>query len=128
MRGHERIIEARMQGAKPDCAVWVDVGSDVWFQDLQHGIVSGRRRWVQGCKEANVTVAPGESTRTADWSWCIGLRVQITGDDYARVMSAVERIRAAGAVLVGAACAGYAAGLWVAQGGDWLTVCDLEVQ
>ena len=126
MRGHERIIEARNNGYRPSCSVWVDVGADTWMHDLHQGIVSGRRRWWQSATEAHVSIDPRESARTADWSWCIGLTVFVTGDDQVRVEAAAERIRAAGAVLVGLSCPGYAAGLWKRCGDIWTCVMPLE--
>lgn len=115
MRGHERIIEARLKGAKPAGPVWVDVGSDTWMQDLNQGIVNGKRRWWQGARDVHVSIAPGESARTADWSWCNGLQVFVTGDDPVRVEAAGERIRAAGASLVALICAGQDLGIWRAE-------------
>lgn len=99
MRGHEAIVKARRRGYKPAKWVWVDVGSSTAWQTLL-GRYSGSEI-APGIPAATyVCLDPAESSRTADWSWAIGLKVQVDGDDEARVMAAAEGIKAAGAARV----------------------------
>ena len=109
MRGHEQIIEARLKGYKPATAVNVDVGrSTRWHAFLAGEMPRGRVTMAgdQVPLHPQVMLAPGESARTADWSWCHGLTVSIDGDDPVRVQAAADRIKAAGAVRVLATCDG----------------------
>ena len=111
MRGHEQIIEARMQGYKPASPVSVDVGQSTRWQSFLSGeMPAGRVTMLHDSKPLHprVMLSPGESARTADWSWCRGLSIDIDGDDPVRVQAAADRIIAAGAVRVLATCDGQA--------------------
>ena len=103
MKGHEAIIEARTRGYKPSSMVFVDVGRSVAWQSF---LTSAKTGMLDDVNPINphVCLAPNESARTADWSWCIGLRIQLDGTDPVRVMAAFERIKAAGAARVIATC------------------------
>lgn len=105
MKGHEAIIEARTRGYKPSSMVFVDVGQSVAWQSFLTGAKTGMLDDVNPINP-HVCLAPNESARTADWSWCIGLRIQVDGDDQVRVMAAHERILKAGASRVIATCGG----------------------
>jgi len=103
MKGHEQIIEARMKGMKPETIVFVEVGQSL----KQHAEMVEHARRSSACEYGEgrpgcpmVFLEPHESARTADWSWAIGLRVNVSGDDQARVDAACDRIEAAGASLV----------------------------
>ena len=102
MRGHERIIAARMQGMKPAGWVMVDVG----LRSDQNMLCRTNGMEVAPGVPLNpyVCLSPAESARTADWAWAIGLRVQVDGDDLPRVEAAHERICAAGAARVVSSC------------------------
>lgn len=103
MRGQERIINARLKGYKPAGWVMIDVGLHTdqnWLLSL-----NGREVMEGMPLTPYVCLGPGESARTADWSWCVGLRVQVDGDDPVRVRIAHERIKAAGAERVVSSCA-----------------------
>lgn len=109
MRGHEQIIEARMRGYKPATVVHVDVGGSTRWQSFLAGdMPQGRVTMLHdsGALHPQVMLAPGESARTADWSWCRGLSISLDGDDPTRVQAAAERIADAGAVRVLATCDG----------------------
>jgi hypothetical protein len=102
MRGHERIIAARMKGLKPAGWVMVDVGlrSDQAMLLKMNGIDASPGVPLT----PYVCLGPAESARTADWGWLIGLKVQVDGDDLPRVEAAHERICAAGAARVVSSC------------------------
>lgn len=109
MRGHEQIIEARLKGFKPATPVHVDVGQSVRWQAFLAGeMPRGRVTMLSDSAPLHpqVMLAPGESARTADWSWCLGLSISLDGDDPVRVQAAAERMAAAGAVRVLATCDG----------------------
>lgn len=96
MRGHEVIIATRLRGWKPAKWVVVDVGRDAaWQAWLLRG--SGLEIAPGLPSTTYVCLSPSESTRLADWAWAIGLKVQVDGDDEARVMAACEGLRSAGA-------------------------------
>ena len=99
MRGHEAIVKARRRGYKPAKWVWVDVGSNTAWQSLL-GRYSGSEVAPGVPDKTYVCLEPFESSRTADWSWAVGLKVHVDGDDEARLMAAAEGIKAAGAVRV----------------------------
>lgn len=99
MRGHEPIIKARQRGYKPAKWVWVDVGSDTGWQSLL-AAYSGAEIAPGVPGSTYVRLDQSESARMADWSWTVGLKIHVDGDDEARVMAAVEGIRAAGAARV----------------------------
>jgi hypothetical protein len=103
MKGQERIIKARLKGLKPAGWVMVDVSlrtDQVWL------LARNGQEVVEGLPVIPyVCLEPHESARTADWSWCIGLRIQVDGNDLARVAAAHERIKAAGAARVVSTCA-----------------------
>lgn len=103
MRGHEQILEARERGYKPTGWVWVDVGQNTGWQKF---LLEGNSMMLNDTTPLHpqVCLAPNESARTADWTWCIGLMVQVDGDDPVRVMAAHERIAAAGAARVFSTC------------------------
>lgn len=99
MKGHEPIIKARKRGYKPAKWVWVDVGMDpAWQSSLSCYSGAEIAPGIPGA--TYVCLEPCESSRTADWSWTVGLKIHVDGDDEARVMAAVEGIRAAGAARV----------------------------
>lgn len=111
MKGREAIIEARTKGYKPSGMVFVDVGQSVAWQAFLMGeniteSFPGRVTMLNDTTplHPHVCLAPGESARTADWSWCIGLKIEVNGTDPVRVMAAAERIKAAGAARVIATC------------------------
>ncbi len=99
MRGHEAIIAARLRGWKPAKWVVVDVGRDATWHDWLLKW-SGIEIAPHLPSTTYVCLAPSDSTRLADWGWAIGLKVQVDGDDEARVMAACECLRAAGAARV----------------------------
>jgi hypothetical protein len=109
--GIDRIVAARMDGYKPD-HVFVDVSSTIEPQWPARGMINGvAGEHLQMCQvpsqrtleSAYVYVSPAESTRTMDWSWCIGLRLTIRGDEEGRIRSAFERAQMAKAAHVLAA-------------------------
>lgn len=102
MKGQDRIIKARLKGLKP--AGWVMV--DVSLRTDQAWLLSRNgQEVVDGLPVSPyVCLEPHESARTADWSWCIGLKVQVDGNDPIRVDAAFERIFAAGASEVVSSC------------------------
>lgn len=109
MRGHEQIIEARLRGYKPAKAIFVDVGQSVKWQQFLAGEIGIPGQRVTMLNDttplnAHVMLSPSESARTADWSWCVGLVIEVNGTDPVRVMAAFERIKAAGARRVIATC------------------------
>lgn len=113
MIGLDRLIKARSQGFKPAGWVSVDVGSIGYQSMLRQEIPcdGGTARmlalWSVAADKPGalyVLAHPGESVRMADWAWCIGLRVQVDGDDPVRVAAAHERIVAAGAERVVSTC------------------------
>lgn len=103
MKGHEAIIEARTRGYKPSGVVFVDVGQSVAWQAF---LIENNGTMITDTKpmKPHVCLAPNESARTADWSWCIGMVIEVNGTDSVRVMAAAERIKAAGAKRVIATC------------------------
>jgi hypothetical protein len=103
MKGQEQILEARHRGMKPSTMVFVDVGQHTGWQKF---LLEQNARMLNDTEPMNphVCLAPTESARTADWSWCVGLRIQLDGTDPVRVMAAFERIKAAGAERVIATC------------------------
>lgn len=103
MKGQEQILEARHRGMKPSTMVFVDVGQHTGWQEF---LLGQNGRMITDTKPAkpHVCLAPTESARTADWSWCIGLVIEVNGTDQVRVMAAFERIKAAGAQRVIATC------------------------
>ena len=106
MRGHEKIIEVRMQGLKPQGWVHVDV-SRTSDQAWLLGSVDGRNynEVSPGVPMSlYVCLSPSESSLTADWSWSVGLKLQVDGDDEVRVAAAHEKIVAAGAARVVSTC------------------------
>lgn len=112
MIGLDRLIKARSRGFKPAGWVSVDVGS-IGYQSMLRqtvnadGVPRMLALWsVETDKPGALYVLahPGESVRMADWAWCIGLRVQVDGDDPVRVAAAHERIVAAGAERVVSTC------------------------
>ena len=113
MIGLSRLIKARQQGYKPAGWVWVDVGSIGYQRLLRTPLMDGKTPRMIALWDISdenpgglhVLAHPGESVRLADWSWCIGLKVQVDGDDPVRVEAAHERIRAAGAERVVSSCA-----------------------
>lgn len=109
--GIDRIISARIRGYKPE-HVFVDVSSTVEPQWPARAVINGPAGeritlWdvpsSQPQGSAYVYVSPVESTRTMDWSWCIGLRLTIRGDEEGRIRSAFERAQMAKAAHVLAA-------------------------
>lgn len=102
MHGHERIIKARLRGVRP--AGWVMV--DVSLSSDQPMLLAMNGQEARPGKpfHPQVCLPVHESARTADWSWCIGLKVQVDGNDLPRVLAAHERIQAAGAVRVVSSC------------------------
>lgn len=102
MRGQERIIAVRMKGVKPAGWIMVDVAtnSDQEFLLQWNGQEASPGKPFNPC----VCLSPHESARTADWSWCIGLKIQVDGNDLPRVEAAHERIVAAGAARVVSSC------------------------
>lgn len=103
MKGQEQILEARHRGLKPSVMVFVDVGQNTGWQSF---LLEQNARMLNDTEPMNphVCLSPTESARTADWSWCIGLRIQLDGDDQVRVMAAHERILASGAERVVSTC------------------------
>lgn len=104
--GLDRIIKARMQGYRPAGWVHIDVSMTTAAQVLLRTTIgaAGQRTTLAEADVGEnlpgtpyVLVPPEQSTRMADWGWCVGLCVQVDGDDIARVASAHERIAAAGA-------------------------------
>ena len=112
MIGLDRLIKARSRGFKPAGWVSVDVGSIGYQSMLRQDLpCDGAPRmlvlWSVAADKPGtlyVLAHPGDSVRMADWAWCIGLRVQIDGDDPVRVAAAHERIVAAGAERVVSTC------------------------
>jgi hypothetical protein len=102
MKGQERIIKARLKGLKPAGWVMVDVSlrtDQAWL------LARNGAEVVEGLPVSPyVCLEPHESARTADWSWCIGLKIQVDGNDLARVGMAHERLQAAGAARVVSSC------------------------
>lgn len=102
MRGHERIIRARNGGSKPSTWVFVDVRKNVENEVIAKCMDIDPEM----CLSPGVPLHPHvivpfrESTRFADWSWAIGLKIQIDGDDEARVMAAHEEVVKSGALIV----------------------------
>lgn len=94
MRGHEAIIAIRKRGLKPAKWVWVDVGTNTAWQAFLLK-TSGVELSPHMPASTYVCLAPGESTRLADWGWTVGLKIMVEGDDEARVMAAAEGIKAA---------------------------------
>jgi hypothetical protein len=92
MKGQEQILEARHRGLKPSTMVFVDVGQHTGWQKF---LLEQNARMLNDTEPMNphVCLAPTESARTADWSWCVGLRIH-------------ERILKAGASHVIATCGG----------------------
>jgi hypothetical protein len=109
--GIDQIIRARKSGYKP-AHVFVDVSASVDPQWPAREAINGPAGEVvplwnvpseRTMESAYVYVSPLESTRTMDWSWCIGLRLTIRGDEEGRIKSAFERAQMAKAAHVLAA-------------------------
>ena len=103
MKGHQRIIEARMKGVKPARFVFVDVclrSNQEWLAEF----FSGQEKCPGYPMGDAVFLEQQESALLADWSWCVGLKIQVDGDDLPRVEAAHHAISRAGAARVVSSC------------------------
>ena len=125
--GLDRIVEARKRGYKPASMVVVDVGLTLAYQAFLRSEVTMPDR-ITACMATvdlmddvplatpYVLIDPAQSVRLMDWSWCVGLSINIDGDDEARVMAAHEKAVAAGARLVFSSADGRVVGEHYPQG------------
>lgn len=88
MRGHEKVIEARIAGKKPNIVFLNDYPCKTnWFETGEHATVS------TDC----------DSISSLDLRFLVGLRVSISALTEQRAKALFERVKAAGAAVV-AAC------------------------
>lgn len=87
MKGHAKIIEARLAGKVPPFVFINDYPCETdWFEFGDHATV---------CTH-------GDSIASLDFRFLVGTKVSITADSEARAKALFERAKAAGAVIVGA--------------------------
>lgn len=90
MRGHEQIIEMRMDGLAPSC-VFIDDFDLNW--DMANAKYSDE-------EDSNVVCVHGDNPRTLDLSFLVGLDVRITSDSERRSKALFEKAVASGAKTV----------------------------
>ena len=97
MRGHEQIIEMRMDGVAPSC-VFIDDFPIDW--DMANAKYSDE-------EDSNVVCVHGDNPRTVNLSFLVGLDVRITSDSERRSKALFEKAVACGAKTVAAySCTG----------------------
>ena len=90
MRGHEPLIALRRQGLKPSL---VDI-------DLEPCPWRNWSTWPEWTTVPQIEVQPADSIRLLDLRFLVGLTVQVSGYEAARVWSMFDACRQAGAARV----------------------------
>jgi hypothetical protein len=86
MRGHEDLISLRKRGVKPAGMVWI---CDYQVRDVYAD-------WMANRMDPEILV-DGDDIESLDLRFLIGMNVNVTGDDSARVRKLASRARKAGA-------------------------------
>jgi len=110
MRGHEIIIEYRMAGYVPE---WVFINDYPCKTD-----------WYEWGDTPTVCTH-GDAIHNLDLRFLVGLKVSVTSESESRVKELFQRIKSAGAKLVGAGH--IQAGVHCSQQTGWVEIFEKEV-
>jgi hypothetical protein len=91
VKGHQHVIDMRMDKLKPRCVfVWVDSNPPPAWQENPQEFQPG----------PDIYVAPGEPIGALDFRCCVGLTVSVAARSLPRMAEAVAAIKRAGAAHV----------------------------